>query len=793
MKKRMLTILAVILLLCLAAPACFADAAQTAQPKYTVTYAFELDEEEEEPEIPELEISETLPLIIELDEEYKAEEDVPFTVAIYLTSEWKAASETYTPKPLAELKLVLKTDGSLKLAENFVPSAKLTDLLSATETKPEHTWLGQSVMLSKSTCVKPGVMLTACSHKACTAWKVTCVYGAHTYGAAKTVRAATCDTTGLRQSVCSVCGYVLSETLATTAHTPATIAAVAPTCTKTGLTSGSFCSVCGTILTAQVTVPATGHTIVTDAGKAVTCTTTGLTAGSHCSVCGTVLVPQQTIPATGHSPVSDKAVAATCTATGKTAGSHCSVCGTVFVAQTEIPTLGHDWAATYTKGDTTHWYACSRCSEKKDETAHDLTYTYSEGGTHQGTCKTCGYTTEAADHDLTYIANEDGTHQIKCAICSYETSPCSTTLEYNSADGQHWQQCGDCGYKTASESCTYPEGDYIYDDSEGHYQTCIVCSGNSASVGCTYGNWETDPDHNGQHSRTCFYCKHEYVQDCTYGSYETDATNHTRYCTMCNYKEQAAHTFEWISDGSGKHYQKCSVCNYQTTPEACSLTYTHNENTQTHNVACTVCSYTQTNVGCTYGNWASDYNGQHSRTCNYCNYTYVQDCTYGSYVPDDAANHAHYCTMCNYKETAAHNVVTDTAVPATCTTSGLTEGSHCSVCNAVLTAQETISATGHSLSYPYIDSAIHREACSKCSYTADVPHTTVTDAAKDATCTETGLTEGSHCSLCGATIVAQEVIPRTYHDWKIVDTQQNEKGEIVITYQCTICYTVKTE
>ena len=38
-------------------------------------------------------------------------------------------------------------------------------------------------------------------------------------------------------------------------------------------------------------------------------------------------------------------------------------------------------------------------------------------------------------------------------------------------------------------------------------------------------------------------------------------------------------------------------------------------------------------------------------------------------------------------------------------------------------------------------------------------HTPVTDARVEPTFTETGLTEGSHCEVCGAVIVAQEVIP----------------------------------
>ena len=42
-------------------------------------------------------------------------------------------------------------------------------------------------------------------------------------------------------------------------------------------------------------------------------------------------------------------------------------------------------------------------------------------------------------------------------------------------------------------------------------------------------------------------------------------------------------------------------------------------------------------------------------------------------------------------------------------------------------------------------------------------HTIVTDKAVYATCTETGLKQGSHCADCGEVIVAQEVIPATGH------------------------------
>jgi hypothetical protein len=43
-------------------------------------------------------------------------------------------------------------------------------------------------------------------------------------------------------------------------------------------------------------------------------------------------------------------------------------------------------------------------------------------------------------------------------------------------------------------------------------------------------------------------------------------------------------------------------------------------------------------------------------------------------------------------------------------------------------------------------------------------HTTVVDESVAPTCTENGLTEGSHCSECGEVFVAQEVVPATGHE-----------------------------
>ena len=184
----------------------------------------------------------------------------------------------------------------------------------------------------------------------------------HTVGTSHVFRSevlieATCQVKGKVQYTCETCGYSYTETTDKTGHTPVTDPAVAATCTTTGLTEGSHCAVCGTVIAKQKTVARTAHTPVTDPAVAATCTTTGLTEGSHCAVCGAVIKQQKTVAKTAHTPVTDPAVAATCTTTGLTAGSHCAVCGVVIKQQNTVPVKSHTWQAA----DCTHPKTCTVC------------------------------------------------------------------------------------------------------------------------------------------------------------------------------------------------------------------------------------------------------------------------------------------------------------------------------------------------------------------------------------------------------------------------------------------------
>ncbi|MBQ1679205.1 MAG: InlB B-repeat-containing protein, partial [Oscillospiraceae bacterium] len=66
-------------------------------------------------------------------------------------------------------------------------------------------------------------------------------------------------------------------------------------------------------------------------------------------------------------------------------------------------------------------------------------------------------------------------------------------------------------------------------------------------------------------------------------------------------------------------------------------------------------------------------------------------------------------------------------------------------------------------------------------------HVEVTDAAVEPTCTETGLTEGKHCSRCGAVFVEQEVIEALGHDYEAVVTEPTCTEGGFTTYTCSRC------
>lgn len=69
-------------------------------------------------------------------------------------------------------------------------------------------------------------------------------------------------------------------------------------------------------------------------------------------------------------------------------------------------------------------------------------------------------------------------------------------------------------------------------------------------------------------------------------------------------------------------------------------------------------------------------------------------------------------------------------------------------------------------------------------------HTVVVDEAIEPTCSAKGLTEGSHCSVCGMVFMKQDIVPTTDHspsDW-IIDLEPTERVFGEKHSECTVCH-----
>ena len=286
---------------------------------------------------------------------------------------------------------------------------------------------------------------------------------------------------------------------------------------------------------------------------------------------------------------------------------------------------------------------------------------------------------------------------------------------------------------------------------------------------------------------------------------------------------------------SGMKTATCSRCGDEKTQTIAALG--HSYSSTKYSATCTSQGYTR-------------------YRCSRCSYSYTSNYTsalghsYGSYVQTKAptctekGTETATCSRCSATtsrdiEALGHETVTDDAVAATCTTSGLTEGSHCSRCDIVIKEQETVPALVHSWS-DWEDSrtscdevGIRTRSCSVCGEeeTEELPagthtwdngtvtkqpdctqsgtmeficmvcgdtsvediaplgHTEVSVAGVPATCTENGLTDGSKCSVCGVVLTEQQLVPALGH--KLIHIAAVEPTEDMVGnieyWQCDRC------
>ena len=326
---------------------------------------------------------------------------------------------------------------------------------------------------------------------------------------------ATCTENGSKSRHCSRCDAKTDVTaIPATGHKPVTDAAVAPTCTQTGLTEGNHCSVCDTVLVKQTIVEKLPHRW--DEGvetKAPTCTEAGVKTFtcSQCNNTKTEPIPalghlwgawNVTIPATEttegsetrtcqrdsshtetrsipkldhtHTMVHHPAVDADC-GTG-TAGNIeywvCSGCGKFFRdedgatditrEETVIPP-DHVLDTAWSFDESNHWHECKKCGQKPDSAAHK----YDDDS--DTDCNICGYTRVIIPphtHSLTLVPAVPATCVSAGNIAYYRCAECGVLF----ADSAGTQPVTEDAVKLSPLGHT-PSGDWSHDESS-HWHEC---------------------------------------------------------------------------------------------------------------------------------------------------------------------------------------------------------------------------------------------------------------------------------------------------------------------------------
>ena len=389
---------------------------------------------------------------------------------------------------------------------------------------------------------------------------------------------------------------------------------------------------------------------------------------------------------------------ATCTQDG-TETATCTLCSVTDTRTRVGSALGHDIVhydaqeATCTDAGWEAYDACTRCDyttyEEISPLGHDLIHhdgrdaTCAESGWEDYvTCTRCDYTT--------YQPIPSAGHKIEVI-----PAVAATCTQNGLTEGQKCSVCGEILVKQEEISAN----GHSYESSVNQQPTCTE---------------------KGVRTFTCSVCGDSYTED-------IEANGHT---IVIDEAVEPTCTETGLTEG--KH---CSVCGeILVKQEEISANGHKYESSMTKQPTCTE-------------------KGVRTYTCSVCGDSYTEDV-----------------------EAKGHTIVIDEAVEPTCTQTGLTEGEHCSACDTVLVSQEVVPMTQHTYTIEVIKKPTCEQegemtyTCLVCgdSYTepiATIWHTEEIDEAIEPSCTKTGLTEGTHCSVCGTVVVKQEVIPTIAHNY----------------------------
>ncbi len=510
------------------------------------------------------------------------------------------------------------------------------------------------------------------------------------------------------------------------------------------------CPACGE--TYVMTDELADHTPIYHEDHEPTCSAEGNIEYWTCDVCGKyfsdeacrneITLPDTVIAALPHTIITIDGQAPTCTADGIPDCYKCTVCEKLFVdaqGKTEltgelgiIPALGHNW---------TSWVTA-------------VFPTDTEPGLEKRKCIRCGKVEErdiaATGHNLTFVAE-------KAATC---TEPGNVA----------YYACDRCGRN--------------YADEEGNTEIANVVV---AALGHNLPAEPTETEAatcaaEGYNKYVCSRCNHTVIETIP------KLSDHG---TLIPYGENRPATCAAPGMEAGT---MCSVCGEVITQPRLLAKLPHTAEAAPRDVidvTCTVNGYTGDTYCAVCGQLISsgsvvEASGHH---LGLLEVKTLATCTeYGTKVRK--------CADCDYEETVetpvlGHQIVTDKAVAATCTAAGLTEGKHCSRCNAVLTAQEEVPATGHSYS-----STVVEPTCTKVGYTeyvcancGDTYKENYTDKVAHVVGTPATCTSPAVCANCGRPFGT--TIDHIYECISNTDSTCTVPG--VRTYKCTMCGDTYTE
>lgn len=605
---------------------------------------------------------------------------------------------------------------------------------------------------------------------------------------------ATCASGGKSLYTCTVCGKQKEVVTQRLQHQVVIDEATEPTCNATGLTEGSHCDLCGTVLSPQQELGMVDHKIVIDEAVAPACTTKGLTEGQHCLWCDEMTIKQEEVPATGHLHVKMEVdEEPTCDKIG--AGHKvCADCGETLVSYEEIPAKGHtegkwieDIAPTCSIKGSRH-QVCAVCEATlKVEEIECIPHTYDkEIITKNPTCKetgiqhkecVCGARLEDEIIDKyshipsDWIVTKDSTctaegsrHQV-CLVCETEIAvevvakKAHTWSEWKTTkyadcenEGEKTRSCGVCdAFENAQIDKlghTYGEFEIVKQptcEAEGEkQQKCIVCSktlktATIPATGHAYGEWKvTTP------------------ATCTEMGVETRVCAHDEKHAETRELAMLAHTpGEWTikthatCQAEGEEHQLCKVCHTELhTNVLQKIDHTPGEFEEITPATC-------------------DTDGKKEQKCTVCHevlQTLVITAT-GHQVGEESkvivqptctttGTALTKCLNCDKEfytiipENGHNNKVLE-GVPATCLESGLEEGTECTVCGHI--EQKVIPALGHDIQWQHSETE-HWKGCTRCDHKESTPenHTMMTSPdSKEPTCTEDGYHASEVCEICG--------------------------------------------